>query len=82
MLAMTSEFAQLSHARHRARGIRHRVLIVLGLTLIALGYFLMGVDPQTSSHWVLFRVTAGLGCIVLGFGMAVLPLLSRWTSGD
>lgn len=79
---MTSEFAQLSHARHRARSVRHRVLVVLGLMLIALGYYLMGVDPQTSTTLALLRVMAGLGCIVLGFGMAILPLLSRWTRSE
>ncbi len=50
--------------------------------LIALGYYLMGVDPQTSTTLALLRVMAGLGCIVLGFGMAILPLLSRWTRSE
>lgn len=79
---MNSEFGELSQARYRSRAKRRRVYVVAGLLLIALGYVLMAVSPQTSSNWVLTRVIAGLACIVIGFGMAILPLLSVWTNGE
>ncbi len=79
---MNSEFGELSQARYRSRTTRRRVLIVVGLLLIALGYLLMGVSPDSSSQWALFRVMAGLGCIIIGFGVAVLPLVSQWTQSD
>ncbi|MDP3650454.1 MAG: hypothetical protein Q8R67_02105 [Rhodoferax sp.] len=79
---MTSEFSELSHKRYRKRTIRRRIYVVVGLLLIALGYALMGVSPETSINWALTRAVAGMGCIVVGFGLAVLPLLSSWTSGE
>lgn len=79
---MTSQFSELSHARHRSRTTRRRVYVVVGLLLIGLGYALMGISPQSSVDWALARAFAGMACIVVGFGMAVLPLLSSWTSGE
>ena len=79
---MNTEFGQLAQAQYRARNSRRRVYVVIGLLLIVAGYLLMAVGPASSSDWVLFRVMAGLACIVVGFGMAVLPLLARWTSGE
>ena len=79
---MISEFSALTHARQRRRNFRKRVYIIIGLLLIALGYWLMAVEPGTASDWLLTRTFAGMGCVVVGFGMAVLPLLSSWTSGD
>lgn len=79
---MNSEFGELAQSRYRARDKRRRVLIVVGLLLIALGYLLMAVSPDTSTDGALFRVMAGLACIILGFGMAVLPLIAQWTQTD
>ncbi len=79
---MISEFSALSHARQRKRTNRRRIFIIVGLLLIALGYALMAVKPDAASDSVLVRAFAGMGCLVVGFGMAVLPLLSSWTSGD
>ena len=79
---MISEFSALSHARQRRRTTRRRIYIIVGLLLIALGYALMAVKPEAGSDWVLFRAFAGMACLVVGFGMAALPLLSSWTSGD
>lgn len=79
---MNSEFGELSQARYRSRATRRKILIVVGLLLIALGYVLMGVSPDSSTQWALFRVVAGLGCIIVGFGMAVLPLVAQWTQSD
>jgi uncharacterized membrane protein len=79
---MNSEFGELAQARYRSRTARRRVLIVVGLLLIALGYLLMAVSPDSSTQWALFRVMAGLGCIIVGFAMAVLPLIALWTRTD
>jgi MFS family permease len=79
---MNSEFGELAQARYRSRTTRRRVSIVLGLLLIALGYLLMAVSPDSSTQWALFRVMAGLGCIIIGFAMAVLPLIALWTQAD
>ncbi len=79
---MNSEFGELAQARYRTRNKRRKVYIVVGLLLIALGYLLMGVSPGTSTEWALFRVMAGLTCIIVGFGLAVLPLIAHWTQAD
>lgn len=79
---MNSEFSELSHTRYRKRSRRRRVYVIVGLVLIALGYALMAVSPDSSAHWALARAMAGMACIVVGFGMAVLPLLSSWTHGE
>ena len=67
-----STFGELSQARHRARTLRRRVYLILGLVLMGLGYALMAVSPQTESNWALTRALGGMGCIVVGFGLAVL----------
>lgn len=79
---MNSEFSELSHARYRRRRTRRRVYLAVGLLLIGLGYLLLAVSPDSNSAWVLLRAVAGLGCVVVGFGMAILPLLSTWTNGE
>jgi hypothetical protein len=56
--------------------------VAIGLVLIVVGYFLMAVEPGTPSDWVLARAMGGLACIVVGFGMAILPLLTQWTTGE
>jgi hypothetical protein len=79
---MNTEFGELAQAQYRARNGRRRIYIVIGLLLIVAGYFLMAVSPGTSSDWVLARAMGGLACIVVGFGMAILPLLAHWSGGD
>lgn len=79
---MNTEFGALAQAEYRARHGRRRVCIVIGLILIVAGYFLMSVGPNTRSEWVLARAMGGLACIVVGFGMAILPLLAQWTRGE
>lgn len=79
---MNTEFGELAQAQYRARHFRRKVYVAIGLVLMVVGYLLMAVNPSSSSDWVLLRIMAGLGSIVLGFGMAILPLLSLWTSGE
>jgi hypothetical protein len=79
---MNTEFGELAQAQYRARHVRRRIYIVIGLILIVAGYSLMAVSPSTSSDWALVRAVGGLACIVVGFGMAILPLLAHWSGGE
>lgn len=76
-----SGFDQL-RARYRARTVRRRVTIAIGLLMLLAGYALLAVDPDTSSEWALIRVFVGFGLLFIGFGVAVLPILSRLTGGE
>ena len=77
---MNTEFGELAQARYRSRTRRRKVYVAVGLLLIALGYYFMAVDPKAVSDWALLRAMGGLACIVIGFGLAILPLLSAWTN--
>ena len=68
--------------RYRAKSIRRRVTVAIGLALLMAGYALLAVSPDTSSEWVLIRVFVGFALLFVGFGVAVLPILSRLTGGD
>ena len=76
-----SNFDQL-RTRYRVRTARRRLTIAIGLVLLLAGYALLAVSPDTPSEWVLLRVFAGFGLLFVGFGVAVLPILSRITGGD
>lgn len=76
-----SNFDQL-RVRYRARTRRRRLTIAIGLLILLAGYALLAVSPDTPSQWALFRVFAGFAMLFIGFGIAVLPLLSRMTGGD
>lgn len=77
---MNTEFGELAQARYRSRTLRRKVYVIVGVLLIALGYYLMAVSPKVVSDWALLRAMGGLTCIVVGFGMAILPWLSAWTN--
>lgn len=77
---MNTEFGELAQARYRSRARRRKVYVVVGLLLIVLGYYLMSVQPETLPDWALMRAMGGLACIIFGFGLAILPLLSTWTT--
>lgn len=68
--------------RYRAKSVRRRVTIGIGLVILLAGYALLAVSPNTASEWVLFRVFAGFALLFIGFGVAVLPILSKLTGGD
>ncbi len=76
-----SNFDQL-RVRYRARTRRRRLTIAIGLVILLGGYALLAVGPDTASEWVLFRVFAGFALLFIGFGVAILPMLSRITGGD
>ena len=69
-------------ARYRARRARRRVTIGVGCVILVAGYILLGVSPETASEWVLIRVFAGVALLLVGFAIAVLPLLSQLISGE
>jgi hypothetical protein len=77
---VNTEFGELAQARYRSRTRRRKVYVIVGLVMIALGYYLMAVSPKVVSDWALLRAMGGLACIVVGFGLAILPLLSAWTN--
>jgi len=79
---MNSQFGELAQARYRTRSKYRKVLTVGGLLLIAAGYLLMCVSPDSSLQWALFRVMAGLGCIVVGCGMVLLLMVSQRVQAD
>ena len=76
-----TNFDQL-RVRYRAHLRRRRVTIAIGFMILLAGYALLAVSPDTASEWVLFRVFAGFALLFVGFGIAILPLLSRLTGGD
>ncbi|MDP2369889.1 hypothetical protein, partial [Rhodoferax sp.] len=59
--------------RYRAKSIRRKVTIGIGLLLLLAGYALLAVSPTTASEWVLIRVFAGFALLFVGFGVAILP---------
>lgn len=70
------------HARHLAQARRHRVSTIIGVILIALGYWLIAAPPDTPQNWVLVRVVLGLVFILAGFILAVIPLLGKILRAD
>lgn len=76
-----SNFDQL-RTRYRVRTARRRLTIVVGLVLLLAGYALLAVSPDTPSDWALFRVFGGFALLFIGFGVAILPILSRITGGE
>lgn len=61
--------------RYLAQIRNRRNLTIIGIAAMALGYALLAISPDTEQHWVLLRVAVGFSCIMLGFVMAVIPLL-------
>lgn len=69
-------------SRYRSRKKRKRATVVIGFLILLAGYALLAVSPDTPSEWVLFRVFAGFAFLFVGFGIAILPMISRMTGGD
>jgi uncharacterized membrane protein HdeD (DUF308 family) len=67
---------------YQSRTNRRRWRIVIGLLILVAGYALLAVSPDTASEWVLFRAFAGFALLFVGFGVAIIPLLSRLTGSD
>lgn len=56
--------------------------VLIGLALLLAGYALLAVHPDTASQWVLLRVAAGFALLFAGFGLAILPWLTRTLNDD
>ena len=67
---------------HRTRNRRRRMRIAVGIVILILGYASLAVSPETRSQWVLFRAFAGFGLLFVGFGVAIVPLLSGLVGSD
>lgn len=68
--------------RYRAKSIRRRITIGIGLLLLMAGYALLAVSPDTATEWVMIRVFAGFALLFVGFGVAVMPILATLTGTD
>lgn len=68
--------------RYRAKSIRRRITIGIGLLILMAGYALLAVSPETASEWVMIRVFTGFALLFVGFGVAVLPILATLTGTD
>ena len=68
--------------RYRAKSIRRRITIGIGLLILLAGYALLAVSPDTASEWVMIRVFAGFALLFVGFGVAVMPILATLTGTD
>lgn len=79
---MTDTHDDELRVRFHARINRRRWRIVIGLLILAAGYALLAVSPDTPSDWVLFRAFAGFVLLFVGFVVAVVPLIARLTGSD
>ncbi|MBP9712335.1 MAG: hypothetical protein KBD60_01425 [Sterolibacterium sp.] len=61
---------------------RQRITQALGVLILLGGYAALAVSPDTPSEWVLLRVALGFALLLCGFGLAVLPWLSRISGGE
>lgn len=77
-----SEQEQRVLARHRRNALRERGMQYLGGALLLSGYALLAVSPETPTEWVLLRVAFGFGLLFGGFGLAIMPWLSRVSRGE
>ena len=67
--------------RHRSKVLRERGMQYIGIGLLLGGYAVLAVSPDTPSEWVLLRVALGFILLFAGFGLAVMPWLSRVSRG-
>ena len=77
-----TEFRNELRIKNKVSALRRRFTELIGLAILIGGYALLAVDPETPSEWVLFRVFGGFTALIVGFGVAILPLLTRITGGD
>jgi hypothetical protein len=62
--------------------LRQKITTWAGLLILIGGYALLAVSPETPSDWLMIRVFAGFGALIVGFVVAILPILKRITGGD
>jgi hypothetical protein len=69
-------------ASYRRRRLRDRAYTLTGLSLLLAGYAVLAINPETPLDWVLLRVAAGFTLLFFGFGLAIVPWLSRVSGGE
>ncbi len=77
-----SEFRQELRKRKSRHVLRQKITTWIGLLILIGGYALLAVSPDTPSDWLMIRVFAGFGALMVGFVIAILPILKRITGGD
>jgi hypothetical protein len=73
---------EILRAHKQKVATRQRIQEVIGFVILLSGYALLAVSPDTPSDWLLIRVVLGFGALFTGFGLAILPILTRVTGGD
>lgn len=79
---MNIDTNEILRAHKKKVATRQRLQEVFGFVILLSGYALLAVSPDTPSDWLLIRVVLGFGALFTGFGLAVLPILTRVTGGD
>ena len=77
-----SEYRQELRKRKSRHVLRQKITTWIGLLILIGGYALLAVSPDTPSDWLMIRVFAGFGALMVGFVIAILPILKRITGGD
>ncbi len=77
-----SEDRQELRKRKSRHLMRQKITTWIGLLILIGGYALLAVSPDTPSDWLMIRVFAGFGALMVGFVTAILPILNRITGGD
>ena len=77
-----SNYRQELRKRKSRHILRQKITTWIGLMILIGGYALLAVSPDTPSDWLMIRVFAGFGALMVGFVVAILPILKRITGGD
>ena len=70
-----SEYRQELRKRKSRHIMRQKISTWIGLMILIGGYALLAVSPDTPSDWLMIRVFAGFGALMVGFVVAILPIL-------
>lgn len=79
---MTREIQAIRDAHKKQLAKGQRIREVIGILILFSGYALLAVSPDTPSDWLMVRVVAGFCALFAGFGLAILPILTRAVGGD
>ena len=77
-----SNYRQELRKRKSRHIMRQKITTWIGLLILIGGYALLAVSPDTPGDWLMIRVFAGFGALMVGFVVAILPILKRITGGD
>jgi hypothetical protein len=79
---MPIDTTAILRAHKRKVRARQRIQEIVGMCILLSGYAMLAVSPETPSDWLLIRVGGGFVALLAGFGLAILPILTRVTGGD